>query len=243
MDLLELKKVCDAIGVELTEVVRRFEGALEKDQENKRTTRARQRSWLPSAFGSCPSSAGRRSGSPREAGIHRTYVGGIETAHRNSSLWNSASIASAWKCRWGQRRTGPVPRWRPRRFQSTLPVGAATCDRDALRGAASVSIHAARGGSDIWEQVWYIAHSFQSTLPVAKRCISRAAVVSRSSLASRRARSSMFSATNDDKSDGGPDDDGENFHVSFPLGGRTPALPRGWCRWRLPPAGGCGFPG
>ncbi len=43
LDLLELKKVCDAIGVELTEVVRRFEGALEKAQEHKRTTRGRQR--------------------------------------------------------------------------------------------------------------------------------------------------------------------------------------------------------
>jgi transcriptional regulator with XRE-family HTH domain len=43
LDLLELKKVCDAIGVELSEVVRRFEIALEAALEDKRTTRRRQK--------------------------------------------------------------------------------------------------------------------------------------------------------------------------------------------------------
>ncbi|MGO9257910.1 MAG: helix-turn-helix domain-containing protein [Bryobacteraceae bacterium] len=42
LDLLELKEVCDAVGVELTEFVRRFEAALE-GSEDKRNTRRRQR--------------------------------------------------------------------------------------------------------------------------------------------------------------------------------------------------------
>jgi transcriptional regulator with XRE-family HTH domain len=43
LDLLELKKVCDAIGVELTEFVRRFEAALEGVPEDKRNTQGRRR--------------------------------------------------------------------------------------------------------------------------------------------------------------------------------------------------------
>ena len=43
LDLLELKKVCDAIGVELTEVARRFEAALEPAPANKRSTPGRRR--------------------------------------------------------------------------------------------------------------------------------------------------------------------------------------------------------
>jgi transcriptional regulator with XRE-family HTH domain len=39
LDLLELKEVCDAIGVDLTEFVRRFEAALEGSSEDKRQTR------------------------------------------------------------------------------------------------------------------------------------------------------------------------------------------------------------
>jgi transcriptional regulator with XRE-family HTH domain len=44
LDLLELKKVCEAIGVELTEVVRRFEATLDAAPEDKRSTRGRRRS-------------------------------------------------------------------------------------------------------------------------------------------------------------------------------------------------------
>src|SRR5260370_14849109 len=43
LDLLELKEVCDAIGVELTEFVRRFEATLEGASEDKRNTRGRRR--------------------------------------------------------------------------------------------------------------------------------------------------------------------------------------------------------
>ena len=43
LDLLELKEVCDAIGVELTEFVRRFEATLEGASEDKRNARGRRR--------------------------------------------------------------------------------------------------------------------------------------------------------------------------------------------------------
>jgi transcriptional regulator with XRE-family HTH domain len=42
LDLLELKEVCDAIGVELIEFVRRFDAALEVPSEDKRHTRKRR---------------------------------------------------------------------------------------------------------------------------------------------------------------------------------------------------------
>jgi len=42
LDLLELKKVCDAIGVELTEFVRRFEAALDGAPEDKGNRRGRR---------------------------------------------------------------------------------------------------------------------------------------------------------------------------------------------------------
>jgi hypothetical protein len=43
LDLLELKRVCDAIGIELTEFVRRFEAALEGVPEDKHNTQGRRR--------------------------------------------------------------------------------------------------------------------------------------------------------------------------------------------------------
>jgi transcriptional regulator with XRE-family HTH domain len=43
LDVVELKKVCDAVGVELTEVARRFEAALESAFANKRGARERRR--------------------------------------------------------------------------------------------------------------------------------------------------------------------------------------------------------
>jgi transcriptional regulator with XRE-family HTH domain len=46
LDLLELKDVCDAVGVELTEFVRRLEAALEGSPEAKRNTRGRRRGGL-----------------------------------------------------------------------------------------------------------------------------------------------------------------------------------------------------
>ena len=42
LDLLELKEICDAIGVELIEFVRRFETALEAPSEDKRNSRGRR---------------------------------------------------------------------------------------------------------------------------------------------------------------------------------------------------------
>lgn len=42
LDLLELKEICDAIGVELTEFVRRFETALEATSAGKRNARGRR---------------------------------------------------------------------------------------------------------------------------------------------------------------------------------------------------------
>jgi transcriptional regulator with XRE-family HTH domain len=42
LDLLELKEVCDAIGIELTEFVRRFSASLEGASEDKRNTRERR---------------------------------------------------------------------------------------------------------------------------------------------------------------------------------------------------------
>jgi transcriptional regulator with XRE-family HTH domain len=44
LDLLELKDVCDAVGVELTDFVRRFEAVLESSPEAKRNSRGRRRS-------------------------------------------------------------------------------------------------------------------------------------------------------------------------------------------------------
>lgn len=46
LDLLELKDVCDAVGIELKEFVRRFEAALEVSQEGKRNARGRRRGGL-----------------------------------------------------------------------------------------------------------------------------------------------------------------------------------------------------
>jgi len=46
LDLLELKDVCDAVGVELMEFVRRFDAALEGSQETKGNTRGRRRGGL-----------------------------------------------------------------------------------------------------------------------------------------------------------------------------------------------------
>jgi transcriptional regulator with XRE-family HTH domain len=43
LDLLELKDVCDAVGIELTDFVRRFEVALEGSPEGKRNTRGQSR--------------------------------------------------------------------------------------------------------------------------------------------------------------------------------------------------------
>ena len=43
LDLLELKDICDAVGVELTDFVRRFEAALESAPEAKGNTRLRSR--------------------------------------------------------------------------------------------------------------------------------------------------------------------------------------------------------
>jgi|SRR5579863_1255191 transcriptional regulator with XRE-family HTH domain len=42
LDLLELKNVCDAIGIELMDFVRRFEAAFDQFQEDKRNTRRRR---------------------------------------------------------------------------------------------------------------------------------------------------------------------------------------------------------
>jgi hypothetical protein len=42
LDLLELKEVCDATGVELVEFVRRFDAELEVASEDKRHTRKRR---------------------------------------------------------------------------------------------------------------------------------------------------------------------------------------------------------
>jgi transcriptional regulator with XRE-family HTH domain len=46
LDLLELKDVCDAVGIELTEFVRRFEAALDGSSEAKRNARRQRRSRL-----------------------------------------------------------------------------------------------------------------------------------------------------------------------------------------------------
>lgn len=46
LDLLELKDVCDAVGVELTDFVRRFETALDAAPEGNRTGRGRRRGGL-----------------------------------------------------------------------------------------------------------------------------------------------------------------------------------------------------
>jgi transcriptional regulator with XRE-family HTH domain len=47
LDLLELKDVCDAIGVELEAFVRRFEAALAGSPEEKRNGRVRRRDVKP----------------------------------------------------------------------------------------------------------------------------------------------------------------------------------------------------
>lgn len=43
LDLLELKDVCDAVGVDLTDFVRRFESALEGSSEAKYNARRSRR--------------------------------------------------------------------------------------------------------------------------------------------------------------------------------------------------------
>ena len=52
-------------------------------------------------------------------------------------------------------------------FQSTLPVGGATAERQAAIAASLISIHAPRGGSD-WQTygIGFQYNGFQSTLPV-----------------------------------------------------------------------------
>ena len=52
-------------------------------------------------------------------------------------------------------------------FQSTLPVGGATAEGAATRALLQISIHAPRGGSDIFRHLQSgLPSSFQSTLPV-----------------------------------------------------------------------------
>ncbi len=69
---------------------------------------------------------------------------------------------------WGERPYHPILGISNKLFQSTLPVGGATCPRAQFRSVYIVSIHAPRGGSDLTvnESHYHIFYEFQSTLPV-----------------------------------------------------------------------------
>ena len=54
------------------------------------------------------------------------------------------------------------------RFQSTLPAGEATSTNNGVTGLAEISIHASRGGSDIYNSRRWRAVAFQSTLPAGE---------------------------------------------------------------------------
>ena len=71
-------------------------------------------------------------------------------------------------------------------FQSTPPVKAATVTSATLKGITKISIHAAREGGDVMEDLlWTYEHGFQSTPPV------KAATT----IARRTARASRFQST------------------------------------------------
>ena len=105
-------------------------------------------------------------------------------------------------------------------FQSTLPVGGATAGVCGISGGTVISIHAPRGGSDLWKMLYDSKRKvFQSTLPVGGATTSLEGLTNRDKISIHAPR-------------GGSDyrwpdvsDSFYEFQSTLPVGGATRAEP------------------